>query len=136
MTDCLFCKIIAANITAAKIYEDEHFLSFLDINPVNPGHALLMPKGHYENLYDIPDNILSEAGPILKKLAVAIKSAVSADGINIGMNNDIAAGQEIFHAHFHIIPRFSDDGYEMWHGKPYAEESIKNQIAEKIKSRL
>jgi len=136
MTDCLFCKIISWDIESTKIYEDDTFLAFLDINPVNPGHTLLVPKEHFKDLYEVPDEVLSKAGPIMKKIANAIKRGVGADGINIGMNNEIAAGQEIFHAHFHIMPRMSDDGYEMWHGKPYDSDETKKNIAEKIRKSL
>ena len=103
--DCLFCKIISGEIPSAKVYEDEYSFAFLDINPINPGHTLLVPKRHFANLYETSDETLKELTPIIKKLAIAVKKAVSADGINIGMNNDPAAGQLVFHAHFHIIPR-------------------------------
>ncbi|MBU3926097.1 HIT family protein, partial [Patescibacteria group bacterium] len=108
---------------------------FLDITPINPGHVLLIPKKHYENLYELPDELLSKITPIIKKLAIAIKKGVNADGINIGMNNERPAGQLIFHAHFHIMPRFINDGHEHWRGRPYKENEI-SQIAEKIKKSL
>lgn len=134
--DCLFCKIIRDEIPSAKVYEDEHSLAFLDINPVNPGHTLLVPKQHFANLYETSDETLRELMPVIKKLAIAVKKAVSADGINIGMNNDSAAGQLIFHAHIHIIPRHLEDGFKHWHSKrPYKDGEI-NQVVEKIKSVL
>lgn len=134
MNDCVFCKIAKEEIPADKIYEDENFFAFLDINPNNPGHTLIIPKKHYKNLYELPDEVLSEIAPLIKKMAIAVKQGVNADGINIIMNNDSAAGQIVPHTHFHIIPRFSDDGLRHWPGKPYAskEESVK--IAEKIKN--
>lgn len=130
---CIFCKISEGVIPSAKIYEDEEFFAFLDIKPVNPGHTLLVPKKHSANLYDTPDETLAHMAPVIKKLAMAVKKAVSADGINIGMNNDPAAGQLVFHAHFHIIPRHSEDGFKHWHSKrPYKDGEI-NKVAEKIK---
>lgn len=133
---CLFCKIIGGEIPSAKVYEDEYSFAFLDINPINPGHTLLVPKRHFANLYETSDEALKELAPTIKKLAVAVKKAVSADGINIGMNNDPAAGQLVFHAHFHIIPRHSEDGFKHWHSKrPYKDDEM-NQIAEKIKTSL
>ena len=108
MNECVFCKIAQKEIPAGagKIYEDEKFIAFLDIKPNNPGHTLIIPKNHYENIYSLPDEIICNIGPIVKKIAVAVKRGVNADGINIIMNNDSAAGQIVHHAHFHIIPPF------------------------------
>jgi len=106
-----------------------------DITPVNLGHTLLIPKGHHENLFEIPDDTLREIGPTIKKIAEAVKEGTKADGINIGMNNGPAAGQVVFHAHIHIMPRFLGDGYKLWHGKEYDEESTK-KIAENIRNSI
>ena len=92
MNDCVFCKIAQGKIPSDKIYEDDNFFAFLDINPNNPGHALIIPKNHYENIYTAPDEILCDIGPIIKKIAIAVKKGINADGINIIMNNDSAAG--------------------------------------------
>ena len=135
MNECIFCKIIKGDIPSEKIYEDNDFLAFLDITPVNPGHTLLIPKEHCQDLFEIPDATLCNIGPVIKKLARAIKDGTKADGINIGMNNSPAAGQIIFHAHIHIMPRFSDDGYKLWHGKKYIGEKFK-KIAGDIKKFL
>jgi histidine triad (HIT) family protein len=135
MGGCVFCKIIKGKIPADKIYEDENTFSFLDITPINPGHVLLISKKHYENLYDLPDELLSKMAPIIKKLAVAIKKGVNAEGINIGMNNERSAGQLVFHAHFHIIPRFTNDGHFHWKGTPYKKDEAP-KTAEKIKEFL
>lgn len=133
INDCVFCKIIKKEIPADIVYEDEKFLAFLDINPINNGHILLIPKTHYENLYILPDDVLEGIAPLIKKLSVATKQAVKADGINIGMNNDGAAGQVVPHAHFHIIPRFSDDGLRHWPGKIISQKQSA-ETAEKIKN--
>ncbi|MBU2109701.1 HIT family protein [Patescibacteria group bacterium] len=135
MNDCIFCKIAKGEIPADKVYEDKNCLAFLDITPINPGHVLLIPKEHYENLYDLPDEELKNLAPIIKKLAVAIKKGVNAEGINIGMNNERPAGQLVPHAHFHIMPRFSNDNLRHWPGKPYQEDESK-QVAEQIKKFL
>jgi len=134
--DCLFCKIIKGDIPSAKVYEDEYSFAFLDIKPINLGHTLLVPKKHFTNLYEMPDEVLAELAPIIKKLGIAIKNAVSADGINIGMNNDSAAGQLVFHAHIHIMPRFKNDGHEHWSGTPYKNDAEMNRVAENISSKL
>ena len=132
MDDCVFCKIIKGKIPADKIYEDENSFAFLDINPINPGHTLLIPKEHHENLYDLPDEVLKTLAPIIRKLAIAVKKGMNADGVNIGMNNEKTAGQLVPHAHFHIIPRFSDDGHYHWKGAPYKKDEAQ-KTAEKIK---
>lgn len=135
MDNCIFCKIVKKEIPADVVYEDDNCLAFLDITPINPGHVLLIPKKHYENLYDLQDEILSKLAPIIKKLAVAVKKGINAEGINIGMNNERPAGQLVPHAHFHIMPRFSNDGYLHWRGQPYKENGSK-EAAEKIKKFL
>jgi len=136
MNECVFCKIAKGEIPAGagKLYEDDNFIAFLDIKPNNPGHALVVPKNHYENIYNVPDEVLKNIAPIVKKMTVAVKNGVNADGINIIMNNDGAAGQIVPHAHFHIIPRFADDGLRHWIGKPYPNKEASTKVAEKIKN--
>lgn len=136
MDDCLFCKIAKGDIPSEKVFENNDFLAFLDINPVNPGHILLIPKSHYKDLYDMPDNILSKAGPLIKRLSIALKKSLDANGINLAMNNESGAGQEIFHAHFHIMPRFEGDSYKLWHGMPYEREGLISETAEKIRKEI
>lgn len=133
MNDCVFCKIIKRKATADIIYEDEEFLGFLNINSIHLGQSLLAPKKHYKNLYELPDDILGKMAIILKKISVAVKKTTGADGINIIMNNDGAAGQIVPHAHFHIIPRFTNDGYKHWTGKTFLKKET-SAIAEKIKN--
>jgi len=113
---CLFCQIITGEIPSYKVYEDNDWLAFLDINPINLGHTLLLPKKHSRNLLDLPAGLLTKLGPVLQKLALSIKDATKADGINIGWNNESAAGQLVVHAHVHLIPRFTGDGFEHWKG--------------------
>ncbi|MFA5001054.1 MAG: HIT family protein [Candidatus Paceibacterota bacterium] len=115
--NCLFCKIVAGEIPAYQIYEDDDFLAFLDINPINLGHTLLIPKIHAHNLFDLPTETLTKLGPVLQKVGQAVKAGIKADGLNLGMNNEAQAGQLIFHAHFHLIPRFENDGFKHWQGQ-------------------
>ena len=122
--DCLFCKIIKGEIPAEKIYEDEYTFAFLDIHPINRGHTLVIPKEHHPNIYSIKEEQYINLMKSVRTLAPKIKEALGADGINIGINNDRAAGQVIFHMHVHIIPRFTGDGHEHWHGNPYQEGEI------------
>ncbi len=110
MDECLFCKIVKGEIPSDKVYEDSNFLAFLDINPRNPGHALVIPKKHYETLFDMPDNETGDMLLMVKKIAAAVKNTMKADGISIGQSNGRAAGQVISHMHFHVIPRYLTEG--------------------------
>ena len=134
MTDqnCIFCKIVNKEISHNKVYEDEKVIAFLDMFPVNEGHTLVIPKEHLENIYEIPDELLSHVAMISKKMAIKIKNAMKADGINVYMNNESAAGQVIGHAHVHIIPRFIGDGYSYWKNKKSYTQEEKKKTAEKI----
>ena len=135
MNDCLFCKIVEGNVPANKVYETDKVLAFLDITPVNEGHTLLIPKAHYENLFEIPDDLLSTIAIELKHVGSAVQKATNSGGINIAMNNREAAGQIIPHAHFHIIPRYLADGHQLMHGRKYAPGRIE-AVAEKIKKEI
>ena len=135
MTDCIFCKIISGEIPCAKVYENDKVIAFLDIAPVNPSHTLIVPKQHYEQMQDIPDDMLCEVMITIKKLSKAIMKAVNTSSFNLGMNNGREAGQLIPHAHFHIMPRFAGDGYKHWQGKSYKEDEMQ-KIAENIRKAL
>ena len=115
--DCVFCKIIKKEIPCVRVYEDDKTLAFLDINPINKGHTLVIPKNHHENLYDLPDEEYHACLDSVRKVARAIKESIRPDGLNLGMNNGRSAGQVVFHAHFHLIPRFLTDGLQHWPGK-------------------
>ncbi len=134
--NCIFCKIVKKELPANIVYEDEKFLAFLDINPVNKGHTLIIPKKHKKNLLEEDDETLKEYLIVTKKVAKAIKKATNAGGINIINNVESTAGQVIFHTHIHIIPRFENDGLKLWPGKPYNNEEEKKQIEEKIKKEM
>ncbi len=133
--NCIFCKIMKKEIPCAKVYEDDKILAFLDIEPVNEGHTLVIPKRHHTDLFELPEEILAHSLAVIKKIAIAVKKAVNADGINIGMNNGVAAGQAVFHAHFHIIPRFTEDKLGEWKRGSYKEGEM-NVWAGKIKDKL
>ncbi len=135
MNDCLFCKIIEGEVPSTKVYEDEKTLAFLDINPVNPGHTLVIPKKHSRNVFNIEKEDLRAITDALSKLLPIVKKSVNAEGINIANNNEAVSGQIIFHTHFHIIPRFEGDGMKLWTGKAY-KEGQREKIAEKIKREL
>ena len=135
MEDCLFCKIIAGEIPCTKVYEDEMVFCFLDIAPINKGHILVIPKKHSTDLYSLPEEDLFACAKACQKMAVAVKNSVAADGINLGMNNGKAAGQLVPHAHFHVMPRFENDGLKHWPGGSYNEGEAE-ELAAKIISNL
>jgi histidine triad (HIT) family protein len=131
MNDCLFCKIVAKEIPAEVIYEDDAVLAILDITPVNPGHVLVLPKKHVRNIFDIEPGDWGAVMERVRLLSPAVRDATAAEGINIHVNNEPAAGQIIFHSHVHIIPRYENDGREHWHGKKAATEELR-AMREKI----
>ena len=106
--NCIFCKIIKGDIPSYTIYEDDAFKVILDVGPVAKGHALILPKDHYENFYEIPENVAVDAFKLAKKLMVKITDALGCDGFNILQNNKEAADQTVPHYHMHLIPRYKD----------------------------
>ncbi len=130
--DCIFCKIVNGDIPSAKVFESETCLAFLDIAPVNPGHALVLPKGHYATLMDIPEELQGDLMATLSKLGKAVMEATGADGLNLMQNNYEAAGQEVHHVHFHLIPRHSDDGLKLWPQSGYDNPDEMSGLAETI----
>ncbi|MBI2675221.1 MAG: HIT family protein [Candidatus Aenigmarchaeota archaeon] len=108
--DCLFCKIASGEVPAKKVYEDANSIAFLDINPRNPGHALVIPKAHAETIFQLDEEDLASLFVAVRKVSIAVKSAMKADGISISSSNGKAAGQVVNHMHVHVIPRFSSEG--------------------------
>ena len=136
LDSCIFCKITAGEIPSNTIYEDDTFQAILDIAPAAKGHTVLLVKQHTPNLFETEDSILSKALPVAKKIAIALKKALSCDGVNLLQNNGTSAGQSIFHLHIHIIPRYEEDGLVIpWHTKTYADGEAK-LLAEKIKEHI
>jgi histidine triad (HIT) family protein len=109
--DCIFCRIIAGDIPCCKIFENEDILCFLDIGPVVAGHTLVIPKRHFRNVFDMPADIGAILGSQLPRLARAVCAAVAAPACHILLNNGIEAMQSVHHAHYHIIPRQTGDGF-------------------------
>jgi len=134
MTDCLFCKIIAGEIPSHNIYEDDRVIVFLDIRPINPGHALIVPKSHAADLRESSVGDVCYAMEIVKKLAPAILKTVGADAFNFSANTGAAAGQAVFHTHFHVMPRFDGDGYKPWTREGAADDLA--SVAERIRANL
>ncbi len=131
--DCIFCDIIGKKESAEILYENDRVISFLDIRPVNYGHTLVIPKTHYENFLSVPPEEMEALILATQKLSNAIVKSLIPDGFNIVVNNGIAAGQSIFHFHFHIIPRFKSDDFKFRPNlKSYDDGTMKN-FAEKIR---
>ena len=109
MDNCIFCKIAAGEIPSATLYEDEEFRVILDLGPASKGHALILPKQHYANLYELPDELAEKVIRLAKKMVIAMTKALQCDGFNVVQNNGEAAGLTVFHFHMHLIPRYKDD---------------------------
>lgn len=135
MSDCIFCKIIAGELPCSKVYEDEHVVAFLDIHPTAPGHTLVVPKAHCDDVVGCNPDVFAHMTKAAQKVAPAVVKATGAEGFNLGVNNGAAAGQVIFHLHLHVIPRNVGDGLQMWGAKEYQEGEMM-QIAEKIRKAL
>ena len=122
--DCIFCKLANHVFDTNIIYEDDDFTVILDAGPATRGHALILPKEHYADLYEIPDELLSRAAVLANKVVTALTDKLNADGYNIVQNNGETAGQTVFHFHIHLIPRYKDDGQLIgWRpGKPGEDE--------------
>lgn len=106
---CIFCKIANGEIPSATLYEDEDFRVILDLGPAAKGHALILPKEHYPNLYELPDELAEKAVLLAKKMITKMKKALNCDGFNVVQNNGAPAGQTVFHFHMHLIPRYEGD---------------------------
>ena len=131
--DCIFCKIVQGDIPATKVYEDDDFFGFLDIAPINKGHVLIIPKEHYETYLEMPEELSSKFGEVLHKVTKAVYDAVEPEGYNIFTNNYKIAGQEVPHLHFHILPRFKDDGFSfVWPHQKYDDTDEMEDFKEKI----
>ncbi|HUU30481.1 MAG TPA: HIT family protein [Phycisphaerae bacterium] len=136
MSDCIFCKIAAGQIPCTRVYEDEVCLVFMDIQPISPGHTLLIPKKHYDSIMEMPVEESAHLGRQLPALAAAVRAAVKAEALNVLQNNGRAAGQAVSHLHIHLIPRWPGDGLGFrWPAKSADAEVLKRQ-AEAIRTGL
>lgn len=132
--NCIFCKIANGEIPSKTLYEDEEFRVILDLAPVTKGHALILPKSHFKNLYELPDETAQKVMKLAKKMATTMTEKLECDGFNLLQNNNEIAGQTIFHFHMHLIPRYENDNQKIA-GNPTEMtqdelEAVKNQITE------
>ncbi len=135
MVDCVFCKIVKKEIPSTIVYEDEDVIAFLDIEPVNIGHTLVVPKKHFETIGEMEVEDLNKLNNAILKISKGILSI--ADGMNLMQNNRWVAGQEVPHVHFHLIPRYKEDGYKFnWARDEAVTEEENKEFLDKIKKFL
>lgn len=122
--NCIFCKIANGEIPSETLYEDEAFRVILDLGPAAKGHALVLPKEHYSDLFEIPEDVLSQAAVTAKRMALKMRRCLHCEGFNLVQNNGELAGQTVFHFHIHLIPRYAGDGQTIgWTpGSPSGDE--------------
>ena len=131
--NCIFCKLANGEIPTATLYEDEDFRVILDASPASKGHALILPKEHYANLYELDDEVAAKALVLAKKMITKLTDLLGCDGYNIVQNNGEAAGQTVFHFHMHLIPRYQGDGVELtWKPGSLTDED-RDEILAKLK---
>ena len=129
-SSCIFCKIAGGEIPSATIYEDEKFRVILDLGPASKGHALILPKEHFANIYELDEETAAAAFVLAKKMAGKMTEALGCDGFNIVQNNGTIAGQTVFHFHIHLIPRYEGDGVALgWKPGELTEEQKEDILA-------
>jgi len=126
MSECIFCKIVNNEVKSFKIYEDEEVLAFLDTNPTSDGQLLVIPKKHFEDIFVTPNDVLNRISQVCKKMAILCRDKLGATGVNILNASGKDAQQSVFHLHFHVVPRFKNDGLDLWlHGKSKSLDKVK-----------
>lgn len=130
--NCIFCKIAGGDIPSATLYEDEDFKVILDLGPATKGHALILPKEHYADLYEIDDEVLAKAYKLAKKMVTVLTDVLECDGYNVIQNNKEVAGQTVFHFHIHLIPRYKGDGA----GISWRPGKLTDEVRDDILARL
>lgn len=123
--NCIFCKIANGEVPSQTLYEDDTFRVILDLGPATKGHALILPKAHYRNLYDLPEETAGEAMKLAKKMAIKMTERLGSEGFNLVQNNGDLAGQTVFHFHMHLIPRYRADGQTIgWKPQEVTQEEL------------
>lgn len=133
---CVFCRIVAGEKSAHKLYETSELLAFLDVHPTRKGHALIIPKEHYPTLFDLPRGFGSAMLEAAQMVGRAVMRACGATGLNVGMNVFEPAGQAVFHAHLHLIPREKGDGLDLWPQNSYDNDHEMARLAEVIRGHM
>lgn len=136
MENCVFCNLANGIWDSATLYEDEDFRVILDLGPAAKGHALILPKEHYANIYEIPEELAAKAIVLAKKMAGIMTEALGCDGFNIVQNNGEAAGQTVFHFHMHLIPRYKDDNAGFGWKTGELDETTKQEVLAKVSAKM
>jgi histidine triad (HIT) family protein len=135
--DCVFCSIVAGDIPSRTVHEGEHTFAFLDVNPLARGHTLVIPREHHETVAEMPEEVREAVFARAGELTPAVEAAVDADATTVGMNNGAASGQEVPHAHVHVVPRFEDDGVGPLHTldwpRPELDDDEFDAVAEDVR---
>ncbi len=134
---CIFCSIIEKKLPSAEVYRDSDFIIIMDKYPINTGHTLVVPTKHYDTLFHMPPDEVGKLYSLVPGIAMAVVSAVKADGFNVGQNNGIAANQIVPHVHVHIVPRFIDDSPDgKWPARRVASQEELSELASKIRQKI
>ena len=136
MENCVFCNLANGIWDSATLYEDDDFRVILDLGPASKGHALILPKAHYANIYEIPEELAAKTIVLAKKMAGIMTEALDCDGFNIVQNNGEAAGQTVFHFHMHLIPRYKDDKAGFGWNTGELDEATKQEILTKVLAKM
>ena len=134
--DCIFCKIIAGEIPSFKIYEDSETFAFMDINPANEGHALVIPKEHARDVYSVSDSAIAATAKTAKRIAAAVDKTLNPDGLNLLQCNGPAAAQSVMHFHMHVLPRRDGDDLKLNWGLEAGDMDAIAQLAQRIRDNL
>lgn len=136
MEDCIFCKLANGVFDSATLYEDEAFRVILDLGPASKGHALILPKAHYANIYELPEELAMKAMALAKRMVGVMTEALGCDGFNLVQNNGEAAGQTVFHFHMHLIPRYKGDQAGFGWNEGTLTDEVKKEVMDKVRAKL
>lgn len=134
--DCIFCKIIQGKLPSISVFNSTNFIGFLDINPINKGHTLIIPTTHVETIFDLSTSTGTELIMLMQRIGSSVMKVTTADGLSIFQNNYSAAGQEVPHIHWHLVPRFKEDTHKRWSQGKYTDNQEMIDIAKDISSIL
>lgn len=132
MSDCIFCKISGGEIPSTTLYEDDSFRVIFDLGPASKGHALILPKKHFDDVFSMDEETASKVFVVAAKVAKAMKEVLKCDGMNILQNNGTIAGQTVFHFHMHLIPRYEGDGINIGWTPKTADAEVLAQLSDAI----
>ncbi|MER7500527.1 HIT family protein [Nonomuraea pusilla] len=132
MSDCTFCKIVAGQLPSYRVIEDEHTLAFLNIRPASPGHTLVVPREHARDVWEISEVSHSRVADMVYRVAALLKATLAPEGVNVKHNTGEAAGQDVFHFHVHVVPRWRGDGLRLTWSSPLASSRELEQVLERV----